>query len=280
MRTTNDGVITAFWQGDNQEARSHSGNLRCEGNVLFSYHDEIARILEDGSMLVRSQEEARSATSSAHINKAIIKFTKSGGFGCRVEYRQLKRWGLSPETIKGARERKGFERMLELPDGNWLYAPPVHGRPIIQTYLQSKRKVLDFNTWFLLDQKPISSLHFARSMISDEVWDRVKRRGAFLLGGYVFIPIREVSVSDYKYPSKGLPVGDYTLNVRCTDTMPRAGSFVYEPELCKGGGRVTAEQKWSSRQFVLADALVQPVPTNEPLVPSLPRCFLNLMDWI
>lgn len=234
-KAANNVVVDAFLAG--KDCYSHAGHLRSRDNVLCSYDDEIARRLPDGTALIRSQEEARSATSSAHINKVIMR-TIPIKQGARVRYGQLHRWGVSLDEIESAQEKDNFECSLLLKDGTCLYRPPSRGIPFIRQFeiLRSYR-VYELDTWWKFDSAPISSWHAIRSALGDFAWEQVQLHGAYMFGHHLFIP-RGNRPAGTELTESSITAGSHTLRFR-SDVKKNLGAPPLSIESARTGGRLT-----------------------------------------
>lgn len=208
MRVSNEKVVQAFFQG--QEALSHRKNFSSHAGYLDSYSTSVAKLLADESILVRSQDECLSATTSAHANKAFLAAVRKGDArwakGARVHWEQLEAWGLSPEDITSAKEDRNGGVAIEVNKDFWLYHPSPSGAPCVQPLLERYVRPVHLGTWFKLDRCPLSSLHFARSVLGDQGWQRCLR-GTVHWVGDLFLELHDTTTRLTSADETSIPMG-------------------------------------------------------------------------
>lgn len=203
MTTTNAKVVDAFF--NSAPGRSHGKNFHTQGEYLYSYDTPIARLLEDGTVLVRSQDECDSPTTSAHANKVFLEAVRRGQFGvspgARVRWEQLKAWGLSPEDVTSAKEDHAGGITLSIHSEYWLYHPNREGAPFVNSLLRggAHHTAVHLGTWYKVDRAPVSPLHFVRTFIGEDGWRACLEHRVVCLGDLYFIEMGDGNNSPSPY---------------------------------------------------------------------------------
>jgi len=71
-----EGLIKSYLNQDRKYAKTASGRLSYEGNILYSYNTRIAEILNNNILLMDNNATNHSATTSKQVNKLKSLITK------------------------------------------------------------------------------------------------------------------------------------------------------------------------------------------------------------